>query len=200
MIDQQINLYQERFQKKKLLLSAKQLAGLLVILLVSIALMSSLLQIELDHARQQNLAIKASQEKISDELNAANAELTQLLADNRTERKIADISREISARKKVLSFVDANQFGSGQGFSPYLLALSNLQVSNVWLDEIALAENYVRLRGSALSADLIPEYFNRFSEESIFQGSRFHIFQLGRNEATAWKVDFEIATKEKFDE
>jgi len=75
-----------------------------------------------------------------------------------------------------------------------------LHVRNVWLDEIALSENYVRLRGSALNADLIPEYFNRFSEESIFQGNRFHIFQPDRSEASAWKVDFEIATDEKVDE
>lgn len=61
-------------------------------------------------------------------------------------------------------------------------------------------ENYVRLRGSALSADLIPEYFNRFSEEKSFQGHRFHIFQIDRNNASTWKVDFEIATEEKIDE
>lgn len=200
MINQQINLYQERFRKKKPPLSARFFGSLLVILLIGIGAWSSLLQIEMDHASQQNLAIKASQEKITDELNAANAELTRLLADNRIDQKIAGLSREISARKKVLSFVDANQFGSGQGFSSHLVALSNLNVSNVWLDEIALGENYVRLRGSALSADLIPKYFNRFSEEPSFQGKRFHIFQLDRNEASDWKVDFEIATEEKIDE
>lgn len=200
MIDQQINLYQERFREKRLLLSAKQFGSLLVIMLMGIGGWSSLLQTELDHASQQNLAIKANQEKIIDELNSASAELARLLADSRIDQKIAGLSREISARKKVLSFVDANQFGSGQGFSPYLVALSSLDVSNVWLDEIVLGENYVRLRGSALSADLIPEYFNRFSEEASFQGNRFHIFQIDRNSASTWKVDFEIATEEKIDE
>lgn len=200
MITQQINLYQERFQEKKLLLSAKQSGGLLVFLLVGAGIWSSLLQIELDQASRQNLAVKASQEMIIAELNAANAELSRLLADSRADQEIAGISREISARKKVLSFVDENQFGSGQGFSSYLLALSSLHVGNVWLDEIVLGENYVRLRGSALSADLIPEYFSRFSEESIFQGNRFQIFQIDRDEASAWKVDFEIATSETLDE
>ena len=200
MIDQQINLYQERFREKRLLLSAKQFGSLLVIMLMGIGGWSSLLQTELDHASQQNLAIKANQEKIIDELNSASAELARLLADSRIDQKIAGLSREISARKKVLSFVDANQFGSGQGFSPYLVALSSLDVSNVWLDEIVLGENYVRLRGSALSADLIPEYFNRFSEEASFQGHRFHIFQIDRNSASTWKVDFEIATEKKIDE
>ncbi|MCH7880435.1 MAG: hypothetical protein IIB69_02445 [Proteobacteria bacterium] len=200
MISQQINLYQERFREKKLLLSARQFGSLLFLLLLSIGVGSPLLQMDLDHVSRQNLAIKASQEKITEELNAANAELARLLADNRADQEIAGISREISARRKVLSFVDANRFGSGQGFSAYLVALSSLHVRNVWLDEIALGENYVRLRGSALNADLIPEYFNRFSEESIFKGNRFHIFQLERNEASAWKVDFEIATDEKVDE
>ena len=200
MINQQINLYQARFQEKKLLLSAKQFGGLLIILLLGIGMWSSLLQIELDHARQQNRTIKGSQEKITEELNAANAEMSRLLADNRTEQKIAGLSGEIRARKKVLNFVDANQFGSGQGFSSYLEALSSLHVSNLWLDEILIGEDFLRLRGSALNADLIPEYFNRFSAESTFQGNRFHIFQLERNEASGWKIDFEIATDEIIDE
>ncbi len=200
MINQQINLYQERFQDKKLLFSARQFGSLLFLLLVSIGLWSAMIQMDLDRASQQNLAIKASQEKITEELNAANAELTRLLADNRADQEIAGISREIGARKKVLSFVDANRFGSGQGFSSYLVALSSLHVNNVWLDEITLGENYVSLSGSALNADLIPEYFNRFSEQPIFQGNRFQLFQLERKEASDWKVDFEIATDEKIDE
>ncbi len=200
MISQQVNLYQDQFHEKKLLFSAQQIFSVLVIILLGGAYGSYLIQSNLNTAKRDNYSIKQSQNKITSELNAANAELATLLADKRMDLEITGISREVNARKKVLAFVSANQFGSGQGFSPYLLALSNLYVENVWLNEISLADNYLKIRGSALSADLVPLYFDRFGEERVFQGNRFNIFQLDRNEATDWKVDFEIATDESLDE
>ena len=200
MITQQVNLYQDRFHEKKLLFSAQQILSVLVIILLGGAYGTYLIQSNLNIAKRDNYSIKQSQNKITNELNAANAELAMLLADRRMDLEITSLSREVGARKKVLAFVSANQFGSGQGFSSYLLALSNLHVENVWLNEISLADNYLKIRGSALSADLVPLYFGRFSQESVFRGNRFNIFQLERNEATDWKVDFEIATDESLDE
>ncbi len=200
MINQQINLYQDKFREKRLIFSAGRVFSLLVILLVVGGNGSYLIQSNLDKAKLEYFTIKERQEKITAELNAANAELAKLLADKRMDLEITGISKEVNARKKVLAFVSANQFGSGQGFSSYLLALSKLDVDNVWLDEISLAENFVKIRGSALSADLVPLYFGRFSQESVFRGNRFNIFQLERNDATDWKVDFEIATDDSIDE
>jgi len=200
VITQQVNLYQDRFHEKKLIFSAQQILSALVIILLGGAYGTYLIQSNLDIAKRDNYSIKQSQNKITNELNAANAELAMLLADRRMDLEITSLSREVGARKKVLAFVSANQFGSGQGFSSYLLALSNLHVENVWLNEISLADNYLKIRGSALSADLVPLYFGRFSQESVFRGNRFNIFQLERNEATDWKVDFEIATDESLDE
>jgi hypothetical protein len=200
MIIQQVNLYQEQFREKKLLFSARQVFSLVMILLIGGASGTYFIESDLDSAKRENFAVKQSQKQITDELNAANAELAELLADKRMDLEIAGLSREVNARKKVLAFVSANQFGSGEGFSAYLTALSNLHVDNIWLNEISLAENFVKIRGSALSADLVPEYFGRFSEEPIFQGNRLNIFQLDRKQDTDWKVDFEIATNETLDE
>jgi len=200
VISQQVNLYQDQFHEKKLYFSAQQIIFLLVALLLGGASGSYFIQTSLNLARQDNYLIKQSQNKITAELNAAHAELAMLLADKRMDQEITGLSREVSARKKVLAFVSANQFGSGQGFSSYLLALSKLHVDNVWLNEISLADNFLKIRGSALSADLVPLYFGQFSQESVFQGNRFNIFQLDRDEATDWKVDFEIATEESLDE
>ena len=200
MIHQQINLYDERFKEKKLLFSAAQMGSVLLVLLLGMGGWSYLIQTNLDRAKQENLMVKTSRQNLINELNLASAELTKLLADSRVDTEILDVSRAVNARKKVLAFVSSNQFGSGQGFSSYLLALSELHVDNVWLDEISLAENYVKIRGSALYAELVPEYFGRFGEQTIFQGSRFNIFKVNRNEDSNWKVDFEIATDEAINE
>jgi hypothetical protein len=196
VIRQQINLYGERFREKKLLLSAAQVASIFLLLLTGISGWSYLVQTDLNQVRQENLVVKASRQNLTGELNLASAELTKLSADSGIDEKIGRVSREVNARKKVLVFVSANQFGSGQGFSSYLVALSELSVNNVWLEGISLAENYIRIRGSALKAESVPEYFGQFNEQAVFQGNRFNVFTLDRNEDTDWKVDFEIATSE----
>ena len=200
MIRQQINLYDERFREKRLLLSAAQVASILLLLLTGIGGWSYLVQTDLNQVRQENLMVKASRQSLTSELNQVSAELTKLSADSGIDEKISRVSREVNARKKVLAFVSANQFGSGQGFSSYLVALSELHVNNVWLEGISLAENYIRIRGSALKAELVPEYFGQFNEQAVFHGNRFNVFTLGRNVDTAWKVDFEIATREAINE
>lgn len=195
MIVQQINLYQDRFREKRLWISAAQVAAAVLVLIGAIAIWSFLLQDDLHQAQQRNLAIKADRERMTEELAAANAELARLLKDSRLDTEIENTARQISARKKVLNFVDANRFGSGEGFSGYLVALSNLHVDEIWLSQIRLAENFVQIKGSSLSAEQVPGYFDRFSGEEIFQGNRFDQFELNRDQKNDWKVDFEIATR-----
>lgn len=195
MIDQRINLYQDRFREKRLWLSAAQVASLLLFVVAVIAIWSYLLQDQLNRAERQNLAIKADRDRMTAELSAANAELARLLEDSQLDNEIENTTRQISARRKVLNFVDANRFGSGDGFSAYLVALSNLNVDDIWLNRIRLGENFVQIKGSSLNAEEVPGYFDRFSDEPIFQGNRFDLFALNRDPATDWKVDFEIATR-----
>ncbi len=200
MIVQQINLYQERFREKQLWISATQVAATLLILLVTGAIWSLVLGIERGQAEQHGRILKADQDRVAAELAAVNAELTELLEDKRLDLKIENTARQISARKRVLNFVEANRFGSGEGFSDYLVALSNLHVDDIWLNQIRLTENFVRIKGSALNATDVPSYFDSFGNEQIFQGNRFDLFRLSRAKESDWKVDFEIATSGDFDE
>lgn len=200
MIVQQINLYQERFKEKKLWFSAAQVAATLLIVIAAIVIWSFLLHTELEQAGQRSRALKADQDRMTAELVAVNAELAELLEDKRLDQNIENTSRQIAARKKVLNFIDANRFGSGEGFSNYLVALSNLHVDDIWLNQIRFAENFVQIKGSALDATEVPSYFDSFSGEPIFHGNRFDLFQLNRAKDSDWKVDFEIATSDVFDE
>lgn len=200
MIEQRINLYQERFHEKRLWLSARQSALALAVLIVVIAGSSFVLQRDLEQARRENLAIEADRERLGAELDAANAELARLLKDSQLDVEIENAARQVSARKKVLDFIGANRFGSGEGFSDYLVALSRLQVDDIWLSQIRLAEDYLRIRGSSLSAEEVPLYFDRFSDEPVFRGNRFDLFELSRDARADWKVDFEIATRGGGDE
>lgn len=200
MIVQQINLYQDRFREKRVWVSATQVAAALLLLLVVGAAWSYLLQDRLDRGLQRGLALDAERERVAGELAASNAELAALLEDNQLDRDIEQVARQISARKKVLQFVNDNRFGSGEGFSGYLVALSRLRVENVWLSRIHLAQNFIRIKGSSLNAEQVPAYFERFGSEPVFVGNRFDLFELSRGKETQWKVDFEIATRSVINE
>lgn len=196
MISQQINLYQDRFKQKRLLASAGQLMILLLVMLFGMAGWSYLIGSDLNELAQQNLTLKASQSSVNSELTIVTAELNRQLADDRITVLVNDTTQQLRARKKVILFVENNQFGSGEGFATYLMSLSNLKVDDVWLDKILLSDSFVKISGSALSADLIPTYFASFSEEAVFRGQRFQLFKLDRKPETDWKVDFTIATEE----
>ena len=200
MIEQKINLFQDRFRPKRQFLTAAQIALLMIIVILGMAGYSINLKTEMDQAISVSLTLKQQQQSVAQELAVANAKLTRLLADDDFDIQISDVSREIRARKKVIDFVSENGFGSNQGFSRYLVSLSNLHMENVWLNEIKLSGNYVRIQGSSLSEELVPGYFDQFSQESVFAGNRFDVFRLQRDDKTSWKVDFEIASKEELND
>jgi hypothetical protein len=200
VIAQQINLYQDQFKEKRLFASATQVMILLLLMLFGISGWSYLIRADLNDSEQQNQRLKASQSAVNNELTIVTVELNRQLADDRITDLVNDITEQLRARKQVIRFVENNQFGSGDGFSTYLKSLSNLQVDDVWLDEIWLSDSFVKIRGSALSADLVPTYFASFSEEAVFRGQRFQLFELDRKPDTDWKVDFTIATEEAFSE
>ncbi len=195
MMRQQINLYQERFHPRRLWFSANQAAAAAALLFAVGAAWSLLLGYQLDAAGERRLAIQADRDRLSAELAAANTELARLLGDDRLDRQIEGIARQISARKKILNFVNDNRFGSGRGFSSYLVALSRLHVDDIWLSQIKFGQDFVQIKGSALDAERVPGYFDRFREEPVFVGNRFDLFRVSRDRAHEWKIDFEIATR-----
>ena len=196
MIDQQINLYQDRFREKRIWFSAGQvLAGLLLLLVVG-GVWSYLLHAGLDAEEQRNRDLRVQRDRLTADLTTANVELARLLEDDTIEREISGTAKQINARRQVINFVEANRFGSGEGFSDYLVALSRLHVEDIWLNRVRLGQGYVRINGSSLNAEAVPAYFDSFGNEEVFVGNRFDLFRLSRPADSDWKVDFEIATRE----
>lgn len=195
MINQQINLFQDRFKEKKLLLSAVHsmmaFAGLLILLMISSYFYADMKQQQLAR-HERNL----QQKEISGQrLEKLKAELQKLMADNQVDRQIASVSRDIKVRKRMIDFVDNNQFGSGEGFSDSLATLAQLSSGDLWLNEITLSSDYIKLAGSTLKAESVPEYFNQFQNRELFLGHVFDVFELGRDPQREWKLDFVIASR-----
>ncbi len=200
MIIQEINLYQDRFKEKKLLLSAQHslilFAVVILVLMVSsyfYAGMTEQEQLRLDQNTRQKI-------QSNQRLEELKKQLQKLLANDQFDKKITQVSKDIKVRKRMIDFVDNNQFGSGEGFSEELGVLAELPSKNLWLNQISLASNYIKLSGSALNAQSVPEYFNQFQSRDLFEGHVFDVFELGREAQRDWKVDFVIASRVVSDE
>jgi hypothetical protein len=198
VIVQQINLYQDQFKEKKLFVSATQVIILMLLMSFGLGVWTYLIESDLSDLKQKSRWLKASQSLVNNELSIVPIELNRQLSDSRITDSIYVITKQLEARKKTVRFIENNQFGPGKGFSSYLKSLSNLKVDDVWLDDIFISDSFVKIKGSALSANLIPPYFASFSREPVFRGQRFQLFELDRKPGTDWKVDFTIATEDVF--
>lgn len=200
MIIQEINLYQDRFKEKKLLLSAQH-SLILFAVVILVLMVSSYFYADMTKQEQLRLDQNTLQKTQSTQrLEKLKIELQALLANDEFDKKISQVSKDIKVRKRMIDFVGNNQFGSGEGFSEDLSLLAELPSKNLWLNQILLASNYIKLSGSALSAQSVPEYFNQFQSRDLFEGHSFDVFELGREAQRDWKVDFVIASRVESDE
>ena len=198
MIVQQINLYQDRFRQKRVILSA---IDMLVILAVAVALLllsSYWYQLQLTDARQQQQSLTSQKQQVTASLDQTRKVLAERLADDSIEIQVNKVSREITIRKRLIDMVANNQFGSGQGFSSNLSELSRFRVNDVWLNEISMSDRDIKISGSALKAENVPEYFDQFQQRALFSGHVFEIFELNRDDKRDWKVDFLISSRADF--
>ena len=81
MIEQKINLFQDRFRPKRQFLTAAQIALLMIIVILGMAGYSINLKTEMDQAISVSLTLKQQQQSVAQELAVANAKLTRLLAE-----------------------------------------------------------------------------------------------------------------------
>jgi MSHA biogenesis protein MshI len=200
MIRQQINLYQERFREPKVVLSSLQSLALLGLVLA--LMLGGSYQYASAFNEQQRINQQRVQEKqhVEQQLAANRKRLDAELADTRIDEQLRELLRDIDSRKRLVRFVDNNSLGSGVGFSAQLVELSELGINEVWLNEISLKGEFIRLSGSALKAEDIPLYFHQFKRRNLFKGRVFDMFELKRDKQQDWKVDFVIASRSSSDE
>ncbi len=200
MIVQEINLYQDRFKEKRIWLSVSHLLFLMGLTAVILLFSSYWYDNQYKIAEQQHSASLQTKEQADRSLKTQQKKLQLILSNNHIDIEISKVSTDIAARKRIISFVESHQFGSGKGFSSNLDGLTEIKISDIWLNEISLAKDFMQLSGSALKAETIPEYFNLFRQKHLFNGNEFEIFELNRVQEQGWKVDFLIASRVSSDE
>lgn len=200
MLNQKINLYQLRFREKRIILSAMQMMVASLTFFIVLAVTSVWYNGEYEQSTVKNQLALQQKQQLTEKSRRLRLKLDNLLANNEFEDEITKVSRDIAVRQRMIEFVSHNQFGSGQGFSANLGELSVFSIKDVWLNKIILSDGFMKLSGSALNAENVPEYFNSLRSRKLFQGQNFDVFQVDRPQARSWKVDFVIASSVEHNE
>lgn len=111
---------------------------------------------------------RAAHEKAVAALKARKPEPAQ-------DAQLAELEAQFKSRQDVVEALRSGVLGTTAGFSQYMLALSRQSMTGVWLTafDIGAGGNELTLSGRALSADLVPAYLQRLTQEAPLQGRRF---------------------------
>ena len=195
---QQVNLYQEKFQREQSWLNARgiliisgALAGLLL-LLYGQAYFSAWLDVRSVAKLELRKAEQAQRLK---ELKAQvpGPAKGQVLA-----REIEALTTEVRVRERLYEVIVPGTGGNIEGFSSYLEGLARQRVHGVWLQTIRITEggDDLMLVGHTLEPDGVPRLLEKLRSEPAFMGRDFRRLLLERASKESNTVRFTISTHE----
>lgn len=194
---QQVNLYQPAVRKRWKLFSIQ------MTLSIALAMLVLLMAVYYSGYRnQQEIVVNLQKTKLQEEAQLARmAELQTKLhpksQSQQMEQKLDLLKAERQQKYRVLNHLQDQRISNTAGFSTYFEALAKQRMPELWLTRIRVHDGgeQMLLDGSALQADLVPEYLQRLATEAAYKGRVFQTFTITRPEEEAWHIDFSIGTQ-----
>lgn len=199
---QQINLYQLPEKPPVEWLAFEQMLKILGIFIIILFLLSLYDIFKLRYQSKQLKTLQKQKEEYTKLLAGTTTTLAPKPTRVQLEAEQKKLQEQNNQEKIMVERLNTIQKMSNKGFSQYLTALSEQTVTGLWLTDFAFKNldsgEYIKLKGSALSADLVPKFMDNISHENIFKGSTFQVFILEQNKKNqAFNFVLEtVATKE----
>ncbi|MFQ5487043.1 MAG: hypothetical protein ACE5ET_01175 [Gammaproteobacteria bacterium] len=186
---QEINLYQERFKKTRIIFTAGAMltAGLAILLLAGVwsaweAWRLNKLAGRLLTINQQLVQLEGEQQDLRATLkkHAPSAKLVARL------KKLETVAAYQAPLEEIMS---SNAFPDGSGYSDFFLAFARQDLRGTWLTHIRIvgAGREILFKGYATKPELVPRYLQRLSGEQVMQGTAFQDFHMVLPEKEAGK-------------
>ncbi|MDX1481067.1 MAG: hypothetical protein R3315_05285 [Woeseiaceae bacterium] len=95
-----------------------------------------------------------------------------------------DVERDLKQKQALLALLQGDRLGSGDGFSPQLIALSQSDPAGLWLTRISLraTRNHTRLEGFVAQPEVVAEYVQTLTDVEPFARERFQHFSIEQPE------------------
>ncbi|RFA28280.1 hypothetical protein CAI21_13265 [Alkalilimnicola ehrlichii] len=192
---QQINLFQPQRQRHGVWLSAHSLAWGSGLLVLGLALASSLFWWGEQRELRELAGMRVEHADRSGEAVALQRQLEERRADSAVQIELDRLEAELAAKRRFLHSFDPLEGAQGQGFADVLSGLAQGRVEGVWLREIRITRRgELRFEGSATDPALVPRFVDALGQQSAFQGRDFRHLRIERME-NARQVDFSLQTR-----
>ena len=100
------------------------------------------------------------------------------------EESIARAEAELKVREAVLRRLSGADFGTTQGFSPYLTALARQRIEGVWITGLTVAgySGDFTSQGGVARPEILLEYIRKLNREEVLKGRQIGDFRMLRKE------------------
>ena len=183
-MQQQINLYQEQFHIRQAkgpgLLLWGPVGFIAVLLLISAYEYWN--SVRLDERLQE---VSATYEQRQAEMDRLQLAVKQRGKDPALERRMLRLDRELRRKRKSLELLAGDDAAANkQGMSEYLVALSQTDQDELWLEHISIQSGglAVELRGKTLKPEEVPVYLQDLGRYTVYEDKAFRSFILARDE------------------
>lgn len=177
---QQINLFNPLFLKQEQYFSVKAMAQALGLILLGTALIIGFAQYQMQQLSLRSANAKKEFAAAQVKFALFEKEMSPQETDAMLEAELTQLRAKIASNKEVLQALKSGVMANTLGFSEYMRAFSRQAVPGLWLTgfEIDQDGRQISLSGAAMTAQLVPTYIRRLSNEPIMRGKTFGALQI----------------------
>lgn len=195
---QQINLYQPIFRKEKKVFSAVAMLQVTALVLLILTALYAYSWWQLQPFEGEIDRIAAERQRLNRQIDNMQAEVAANAKSKLLENELARIKTELANKRKIRTVLSEGSFGNQTGFSSIWEGLARQHVTGLWLTHIRVENGGRRLvlSGRTISAELVPIYIQKLSDEAAFSDISFNMLELRRDEDDPSILRFNLGTSE----
>lgn len=180
-MSQQINLFNPIFLKQKKYFSLATIAQGIALIVFGALLFYAYAAYQVANMERQASEAAKRLAVEQERLSRVAAEFAPGKKSRLLEEELARLEGQLSARQKVLQYLQGGGLGDTAGFSEYLRAFSRQAIDGLWLTGFSIREAgaQMSLDGRALKPELVPAYIQRLDNEKVMQGKGFAGMEIG---------------------
>jgi hypothetical protein len=184
---QQINLHQPILREEPKLFGAKAALRAFVAVLVALGIISGYGAFKVKRLEQATQALRERQTEQEHSLSTASTMSAARATSVDLSARVKRAETQVIAATRALGLLRAGAAGRTTGFAARLEALARRHVDGVWIDRMALSgsSEAMSLGGATFNPDLVPQYLQNLSQESVLAGARFDQLAIERRREKA---------------
>ncbi len=191
---QQVNLYTEEFQPRKVKLPLEHIILLGVLTLIVLVLAAAFLNHSLETTRAEVAERQQQADTMHKRVQVLEAKAATLVRDESLALANERLAQQLSARQDMIQVLDKVVVKDDAGYSSTLIALARQRVEGLWLTRISLgaAGRNMALEGKTRLAEAVPQYLQNLRQEPSFVGRTFTLFDLNSDDDQRGALRFRL--------